>query len=172
MAQKYVSLVGGLKKLIEAVVTSVGAGDAGKIPALDAAGKLDNSLMPTGIGAETESIPASEDLSAGDFVNIWDDAGTLKIRKADASGGFGKKADRFVLAAVTTGNNGTVYPLTDINNQLAGLTIGANYWLSGTAAGAVTTTPPTSTGYIIQYLGKASATTQILTECHEAIEIA
>src|SRR5512143_1765954 len=80
-----------------AIQSSAGAGDAGKIPALDAAGRLDNSMMPVGLGAETDVITTSEALSAGDFVNIWASTGT-KVRKADATTA-GKEAHGFVLSA-------------------------------------------------------------------------
>src|SRR5512139_3232941 len=81
-----------------AIQSSAGAGDAGKIPALDAGGKLHSSMMPTGTATETDDITASEALSAGDFVNIYDSAGA-KCRKADATTA-GKEAHGFVLAAV------------------------------------------------------------------------
>lgn len=47
-----------------------GAGNEDKIPSLDANGRLASTMMPTGIGADTETIEASETLAAGDFVNI------------------------------------------------------------------------------------------------------
>lgn len=173
MAQIFVGLVNGVKKWIAAITISAGAGDAGKIPALDAAGKLDNSFMPTGTGEETEVVVASEAISAGNFVNKWNDGGTLKVRKADASGGRGKKADGFVIASVSLDGNAIVYPLSGyINNQLSGLTIGAEYWLSATTAGEVSAVPPSETsGNVIQLLGKASSATAILTENKDAIEI-
>jgi hypothetical protein len=145
------------------IQTSAGAGDAGKIPALDSSGLLDSSMMPVGVGADTASIVASENLAAGDFVNIWNDSGTIKVRKADASGGVAKKADGFVLAAVTSGNSATVY-FEGKNTQLTSLTLGANYFLSGSVAGAPTATPPTTSAYIVQELGKAYSTTTITTE--------
>ena len=92
----------GVISELEALVTSAGAGDAGKIPALDATGKLDNSLMPVGIGADSKILPASENLAAGDLVNVWNDSGTAKARKADATIA-GKEANGFVLSAVTLG---------------------------------------------------------------------
>lgn len=169
-AQKFLTLVSGLKQWISAITSSAGAADDGKIPALDSTGKLDQSFFPTGMGQEVELFPASEGLSAGDFVNKWNDAGTMKVRKADASGGAGKKADGFVLAAVSTGNNASVYALGQLNNQLSGLTSGSNYWLSATAGGVTTTAPSTAT-HIIQFLGKASSTTAIRTEDHEPVTI-
>ena len=103
MAQKFLRMLAGVIAELEALVTSAGAGDAGKIPALDATGKLDNSLMPVGIGADSKILPASENLAAGDLVNVWNDSGTAKARKADATVA-GKEANGFVLAAVTSGD--------------------------------------------------------------------
>ena len=73
MAQKFLRLLSGVISELEALVTSAGAGDAGKIPALDVTGKLDNSFMPVGIGADSKILPASENLAAGDLVNVWND---------------------------------------------------------------------------------------------------
>lgn len=55
-------------------------------PALDASGRLDSSVMPVGIGADTATIQTSEALASGDYVNIHDDvAGAFRVRKADAT---------------------------------------------------------------------------------------
>lgn len=151
------------------IQSSAGAGDAGKVVALDSAGKIDNSMMPTGIGAETKLLAASENLSAGDFVNIYDDAGTTKCRKADAS--TNKRADGFVLAAVTTGNNATVYT-EGINNQLSGLTGGSYYFLSGATPGGSVTTAPSTSGHIVQEVGKALSATEISFEPSKPITLA
>lgn len=150
--------------------SSAGAGDAGKIVALDSAGRLASSMMPAGFGAETQSITASEDLAAGDFVNIWDDSGTIKVRKADASGGNAKKADGFLLAAALTGAAATVY-YGNVNNQLSSLTKGAIYYLSGTAGGVTTTAPSTAT-HIVQRVGKAISATELLVEIQDTITLA
>ena len=100
---KYISQVAGVLTEVAGLATSAGAGDAGKIPQLDGSGKLDPSLMPTGIGADTASIQASEALSAGDLVNVWNSGGA-RVRKADASTS-GKEAHGFVLATVASGAN-------------------------------------------------------------------
>lgn len=167
---KYVSVTtGGLKQEVAANDVSAGAGDAAKIIALDSTGRIDNSMMPVGIGADTATIVASEALAAGDFVNIWDNATVVSVRKADASSASaGKTADGFVLAAVSNAANATVY-FEGSNTQLTGLTKGARYFLSGTTAGAVTTTAPTTSGHTVQYLGKAYSTTAITFEMGEPI---
>jgi len=172
MANKYLAWVGAsTKKLKEfaGLVTSAGAGDAGKIPALDSSGKLDITLMPSGVGAATKSIVASEDLSAGNPVNVWDDSGTIKIRKADATAA-GKEAHGYVLASVTSGASGTVY-FDDELTGLSGLTLGARYFLS-TTPGVITDTPPSATGNIVQCVGVAVSASSIIFAPAEPIELA
>ena len=163
MAQGFLARVAGKTKQIFAIIASVGAGDAGKIPALDSSGKLDMSFMPAGIGTDTQIIEASEALSAGNFVNIWSDSGSVKVRLADNSNG--RAADGFVLDAVSSSANATVYPLDGTNSELTGLTPGAEYWLG--TAGGVTNTPLDETDVanankISQYLGKAKSATELI----------
>lgn len=152
------------------IQTSAGAGDAGKIPALDSAGKFDSSMMPVGVGEDLKSITASENLAAGDFVNVWNDVGTVKVRKADAST-TGKEANGFVLSAVALGNSGTVY-FEGTNTQLTGLTGGSMYFLSATTPGGVTATAPSTAGQIVQKLGRALSTTEINFEASDPIALA
>lgn len=154
-----------------AVQSSAGAGDAGKIGALDSSGRWDSSMMPAGFGAETQSIVAYEDLAAGDFVNIFLDSGTTKVRKADASGGNAKKADGYVLAAHLTGASATVY-YGNVNNQLSGMTKGAIQYLSGGTPGARTETAPSTAAHIIQRLGKAISATEMIVEIQDTITLA
>jgi hypothetical protein len=166
---KYIALISGKLKEVTGQATSAGAGDAGKIPQLDSSGRLDNSMMPPGLGAETKTIVASENLAAGDFVNVHVSAG-LKVRKADASGGPAKKAHGFVLASVTSGQNATVY-YGNINTAATGLTVGDELYLSATP-GVATATPPNTAGHIVQRIGVATATTEILVEIGQEVEIA
>ncbi len=169
MAQKFLRILSGIIGELEALVTSTGAGDAGKIPALDATGRLDTSMMPVGIGADTKILAASENLAAGDLINVWTDSGTAKARKADATVA-GKEANGFVLAAVTLGNNATVY-FDGTNNQLSALTPGAVYYLSATAGG-ITTTPPSGSGNVVQRVGRALSATELTFEPGEPITLA
>lgn len=157
-AQKVLQLVSGLPTEVSAVDTSAGAGDAGKIVALDASGLLSSTMMPAGFGQNVDTIASSENLSAGDFVNIYDNAGTINVRKADADNG--RPAHGFVKAAVTSPANATVYGPGELNDQLSGLTVGGDYFLSATAGG-VTTTAPTASGAYVQYLGRAKSATAL-----------
>lgn len=143
---------------LEATTVSTGVAEAGDIVALDTNGKLDVSLMPTGIGADVAVIEASENLDAGDFVNIYDSGGAL-VRKADASvASAGEIAHGFVLDNVTSGNDATVY-FEGTNNQMTGLTPGASYALSHSTPGGVVelSTATTTAGHSLQVLGVATA---------------
>lgn len=170
MAWKILQLISGVLTQVEAIVTSAGAGDSGKMPALDTAGKLDVSFMPNGIAADTKILASSENLAAGDLVNVWDDSGTAKARKADASGGVAKRAHGFVLSAVTSPANATVYMEGTITG-LSGLTRGAQYYLSGTAGAATATAPSTAT-HIVQEVGVAISATEISFEPQQPVVLA
>lgn len=157
MAEKFLERNATSGKITEneGLVTSAGAGDAGKIPALDGSGKLDVTLLPNGVGPATALLPATENLAAGDFVNVYDNAGTPSVRKADASNS--RRASGYVLASVTSGNNATVY-FEGQNNQVSGLTAGNRLYLG--AGGLVTETVPVTPGsQIHQLLGKALSAT-------------
>lgn len=157
---KYIKYVSGELTEINTVNSSSGAADADKIPALGADGKLSLTMMPSGIGNDVKTILASEALTAGNKINLWNDGGTLKMRKADAA--TGKRVDGFVLEAVSSGANGVCY-FTGINNQLSGLTIGATYWLSDTTPGAITNTAIVpADGKISQKVGVALSATELL----------
>lgn len=99
------------------ITTSAGAASAGDIPALGANGRLDQSIMASGNGPENGVLPATEALSAGDYVNAYLNAGTWSCRKADASAsaGLSKRAHGYVLVAVAQGVNATVF--TDGKNS-------------------------------------------------------
>lgn len=165
---KYIALVSGKLKEVLAIASSAGAADAGKLARLDGSGRFDNSLMPVGLGAETKVIQASENLAAGDFVNVHNSTG-LRVRKADASNG--RVAHGFVLNSVTSGQNATVY-YGNLNTGVSGLTVGDELYLSGSTAGAVTATPPSTSGHTVQRLGVATGTTEMLVEIQTPVELA
>lgn len=166
MADKYIYNNSGTLTEKAAIISSAGAGDSGKIIALDAAGRIDNSMMPVGIGTDTGAIIASENLSAGDFVNIWNSAGA-KVRKADATTA-GKRAHGFVLASVTSGNTATVY-FEGTNTAVTGQTPG-EVFLS-TTAGLSAATAPSSSGNVVQRIGFAISATAINFQAGEAITL-
>ena len=151
--------------ILNATVTS----SPNKMPKLDAAGKLDSSVMPTGIGADTAVIVASEALADGDLVNIWNNAGTANVRKADANSA-GKEAHGFVLAAVASAASATVY-FEGPNSHCTGLTPGVQF-LSSATPGKTGTAAPTGTGKIVQKCGIAINATTINFESGDPIVLA
>jgi len=168
MADKYLYNNAGVITERELKASSAGAGDAGKGVALDASGLIDNSMMPVGVGADTVSIEATENLSAGDLVNVYASSGA-KTRKADATTA-GKEANGYVLSSVTSGANATVY-LEQKNTGVTGLTPGAQYYLS-TTAGGVTATAPSGSGNVVQSIGRASAAGVLIFQPGPAIVLA
>lgn len=171
VAWKVLQFVNNLLTEVEAIVASTGASDAGKVPATDASGRLDASFLPAGIGADTKIVVASESLAAGDIVNLYDNAGALNCRKADASAAnAGKRAHGFVIAAVSSGGNATVY-FEGPNTQLSGLSAGTTYVLSASAPGGVTAlaSGTTTAGHILQVLGVATDTGEINVEIGEPV---
>ena len=151
--------------IVNSTTSSAGAGDSGKLAALDAAGRLDESMMPVSIGADTSSIATSENLAAGDLVNIFNDGGTAKARKADATTA-GKEAHGFVLDAVTSPANATVY-FEGPNTSVTGLTPGVQYLT--TTAGTSSTTAPSASGNIVQRVGFATSATNLNFQSNQPI---
>jgi len=155
-AKKFLRLVNGVLTEIFGVQTSAGAGNAGDIVSLDDSGRIDNSMMPVGIGADTKTIAASEALAAGDWVNVWNSTGA-KVRKAEATTA-GKEAHGFVLSAVVSGNPATVY-FEGTNTQVTGQTPGSVYLQ--TTAGTGGATIPSASGNVVQNLGVALSATDV-----------
>ncbi|WP_448677258.1 hypothetical protein [Delftia acidovorans] len=155
-AKKFLRLVNNLVTEVLGIQTSAGAANAGDIVALDDSGRIDNSMMPVGIGADTAVIVASEALAAGDWVNVWNSTGA-KVRKADATTS-GKEAHGFVLATVTSGANATVY-FEGTNTQVTAQTPGPVFLQ--TTAGTGGATAPSASGNVVQRLGVAVSTTAV-----------
>lgn len=107
-------------------------------------------------GASADNLPASENIPAGAFVNVWDDAGVGSLRLAD-NRDPAKEADGFVLAPFAAGAIATFFRAGD-NSALSGLVPGSDCWL-GQAGGVIQApldnTDPANAGKISQYLGKS-----------------
>ena len=162
---KFLTVISGATRLVQAIASSTGAGDANKLISTGSDGKLDVTILPTGVGPSVALIEASENLAAGDFINIHDSTGA-KVRKADASNG--RAAHGFVLASVTSGQNATVYRI-GANSGLTSLTPGVVYYLSASSAGTATATAPTTSGQVVQNLGVAESATSLIFEYNEPI---
>lgn len=166
--QGFYARVAGKTKQLFGIQTSAGSADSGKLIAAGSDGKLDASFLPTGIGANQVIVPATEALSAGQFVNLYDATGTLSARLADNSNN--RAAWGYVKEAVTSGASATVFRLNTVNANLSSLTAGGDYWL-GTAGGIVTVPldPVTDAGKLDQYLGVARSATELVTAEFEAV---
>ena len=183
--KKFLKQVAGMLTEEAALTTSDGAADADKIPALNASGVLDKSIlnavsvstgasdsektvilgndgrisatmMPVGVGQDLQILTASEALSSGNYVNIWENSGA-KVRKADATTA-GKEAVGFVLASAAPGDQVTVYfegMNTGVSAQSPGLV-----FLS-TTAGLGTSIPPSGSGNVVQTVGIATSATSV-----------
>ena len=163
---KFITLDNGRKKLQSAIDVSTGTADACKILKTDATGRIDPTFLPVGIGDDSKMIEASEALDAGDFVNIFDDAGTTKVRKADASND--RPAHGFVNTAAAAASQANVF-FEGENNALSGLTGGSRYYLD--TAGNITTTPKTTAGELHQFVGVACTATELNAEISESVQI-
>ena len=166
-AKKFLRFVNGVFTEVFGVQTSAGAANAGDLVALNDTGRLDNSMMPVGIGVDTAVIPTSEALAAGDWVNVWDNTGA-KVRKADATTA-GKETHGFVLASVASGANATVY-FEGTNTQVTGQVPGPVYLQ--TAAGRGGAAVPTASGNVVQRIGTAVSATAVNFEGGPAVTLA
>lgn len=168
--QKFLTRIGGINKLITALVVSTGVSDAGKLVATGSNGRFDESVMPLGIGADTNIAVAAEDIGAGKFVQFFMDTGTFSVRLADNSNG--RAADGFVVDAFQEGEQATVYPLDGVNSSLTGLTAGTRYFLG--TAGGVTAVPLVeddvgNANKVSQELGVAKSATELITSDNDIV---
>lgn len=170
MPDKILQRLNGRNQQYTPITQSSGAASAGKIPALNSGGKLDQTLMPDGIGAATRIAPASEALTAGAFVNEYANSGALAVRLADNSNN--RPATGFVKTGFTSGQSATIWPLDSTNDQLSSLAIGTDYYL-GTAGGVLATpldaTDTAQAGKIDQKLGKARSATELVTDDYDYV---
>jgi len=157
---------GNLQEIVSVQVG--GAPNAEKLPSLDAAGRLDITMMPTGLGSDTAVLPCLGDLAAGDFVNVFDNGGAFTVRKADASS-VATAAHGFVLDAVLDGGNATVY-FEGTNTAVLGMSPGSVYL--STTAGVGANAAPTGSGQIVQKIGIAVAVDQMNFEAANPIILA
>lgn len=154
--------------IVNAKATSAGAGDAGKVVALDGSGKISATMLPAGLGADSMDMTTSEALAAGNWVNIHDVGGQFRVRKADASTA-GKEAMGFVLGAAASGATVTVY-FEGTNTGVTGQTPG-DVFLS-TTPGVGAAAAPSATGNVVQRIGFAVSATAVNMQVRDTIVIA
>ena len=93
-ARTYIQQINGVNTKVTPLTIGGTPTQAGEIAALDANGRLDPSLMPVGVVADTITADAFEALSAGDYVYVR--TSDNLIAKASAAAG-GNVAIGFVL---------------------------------------------------------------------------
>lgn len=152
--------------IVNSTITSAGAGSSGKLAALDAAGKLDSTVMPAGVGANSLVFTTTEIIAADSLVNVFNSTGA-KARNADAA--TGRVAHGFTLTGAASGGACTVFFGGQITG-LTGKTPGAPQFLG--AAGALTETAPSAAGSISQIIGFADGTTTVAFEPMPAVTLA
>lgn len=96
-------------------------------------------------------VQTSVALNAGDMVNLHNVAGSLRVRKADASG-MGTRCHGFVNQAYLIATQAIVFMW---NGYLggAGLVPATTYYLSATTPGGITAVAPAVVGMIRQEIG-------------------
>lgn len=138
--------------------SSAGAGDAGRIVALNAAGEIDPSMLPPGV-SNAEIIEVGVAVATNSLVEVYNDLGTPKIRPASGNPANLQPAVGWVDAAYIA----TDLALVFFDGQVGGtgFTPGQRVYLASStpADGIVTTTPVTGAGAAHQFVGRAVSTT-------------
>jgi hypothetical protein len=139
------------------VQSSSGTASAGQIVALNAAGQIDETMLPS---YEALTFTASEAIAAGAFVNIWNNSGTANVRNANATDNT-KPCNGWAPASISPSAMGTI-TFVDINSfvPLGSFTIanvGQEVFLSTTSGGMVAASNTFTTGNLVQCLGTITA---------------
>ena len=89
--------------------SSTGATDADKPIATNAAGELDASFLPVGVGAETLDFVAGVQISSNQFVNIYYDGVSQYLLQKANSNYSDRWAHGFIRQGVAIGETAVVY---------------------------------------------------------------
>lgn len=148
---------GGLNQFVRALVTYCGIGPA--VPANWTTYKNSSSTLLSG-NLRRFYGEASEVITYGQMVSFFNDAGTLKIRLANATDNTRAAVGYCnVVAGVAIGQMGEFILGTGVP-LFAGMTIGAHYWLA-TVNGNIANAPAIAVGNIEQYVGVAISATEL-----------
>jgi hypothetical protein len=108
-------------------------------------------------------------ISAGKLVNIYDDAGTPKMRLAIATS-VGTIAVAFVTQNAASGGELVPKYSGQVNPYFTGLTPGKRYFLSTTVPGGISEFgPAANSGHVWQPVGRAISETELLLDIDEHI---
>ena len=148
---------------VQANTTSSGAADAGKMVALNAAGKIDITMLPSGVGGDIRNVTAAETISAGDLVYV-NSSGEVVRADADNS----RPAHGIALTAIANASNGDVAFGSYVAAGFSSLSPGASYYLS-TTPGSISTSIPNTSGALVQRVGVALSSSEFYFEPSQAI---
>lgn len=154
--QRFNTLINGIPTNVQATTVSTGSASGGQILALTSSGLLDQSVMPAGIAPTAITATPTTAISAGQLVNFYSNAGALAVRPADSTT-TGSEANAYAPSAVASGVAGS-FQVSGVISGLSGLTIGTLFL--GTV-GAPTSTAPSTSGSIVQQVGKALSATSM-----------
>lgn len=149
-----------------AIQTSAGAGDADKIPATGADGKLDLSFLPDAVQPVAHTGVFGATVAAGKFI-YTDDADSYKVKTA-TNAGLDTKADGFVMVGGDADDAATYYNGGKVTG-LTGITANADYYLD--TAGGFTITQPTAAGSIVQRVAVGIDTTSLEIRISHAVRL-
>lgn len=146
---------GDIKQRASIQITT-GAPDAGKLIAANQFGFVDPSFIQ---GETVQDYVASENIDAGDLINVWNDAGTAKVRKATNTSAA-TRAHGFSPSSVLAAANGTFYLWKATIGGLSGLTPGERHVLGTNGDVLLASSAPTADGTIVQNVGVAKTATE------------
>lgn len=148
----------GLNESPETIQSSSGAPDADKIISTDPSGKIDATFLPAEAleGATYLDVVLGEDVNANDLVQVYNDGGTLKARKATAASTPRRACGRSTESGTTGETKRVIIGDHDFTSAAHGFTLGDDspIFLS-TTAGGMTHTVPSTGGQLIQCVGFA-----------------
>jgi len=148
------------------LVTSAGAGDAGRSRRSMSPEIRQLLYGPWESGRIPRSFPLPRNLAAGDLVNVWNDSGTAKARKADATTA-GERGERLRPLRRDPGNNATVY--FDGNGHPAFQPDPGSGLLSRDHRRGGNGHPAFGSGNVLQRVGRALSATELTFEPGEPI---
>ena len=155
---KFLRNVAGTPTEVRGVQTST----ADEIVALDTNGLLDPTMFPAGIGGSVVNMEVGIGVTAGDFVNIYNNT-TIMCRPANATDAT-KPCHGFVLTTEIATAFVDVY-FEGINTAATASTLGAIQFLAVTDGDSVGTAP-SAAGNIVQRVGVAHSLTAISFEAN------
>jgi hypothetical protein len=98
-------------------------------------------------------VTSADAIAAKHFVNLYNVAGALRARRADATA-IGTRAHGWAPEAISNGDEGIIFLNSGFETG-GGLTLGATYYLSASSPGGISTVPPGVAGNIKQEIGFA-----------------